>query len=218
MHFDNHPDWVRYPPPSIAAPGSTCALRTARCQGVVTIGPCSDDLHTPGTPIRQSPAMREGRLARLPLAQHPTSRCGARLSRAPSTTTEGRGSAPGATWPMKTGQLFSTNSSQPADVPALWITIDKDVLGPGRSHSRTGTRARCRSIISSPRSSSWPSSFRIVGVDVCGDYSPPRFGDPFRATLAYFDHPALEAPSPDKLAINAEVNASLLACFEQVLS
>ena len=45
-----------------------------------------------------------------------------------------------------------------------------------------------------------------------------RFGDPFRAALAHFDHPAKPAPTPETLQRNATTNARLLACFEEVFA
>jgi hypothetical protein len=59
---------------------------------------------------------------------------------------------------------------------------------------------------------------RVLGVDICGDYSPPRFHDPFRAALAHFDHPSKPPPTPEILRRNAVTNARLLACFEEVFA
>ena len=57
----------------------------------------------------------------------------------------------------------------------------------------------------------------VFGVDVCGDWSEPRFSDPFRAALAFFDHPPRLRPTAEDLAINARANAVLVDCFSRVL-
>jgi hypothetical protein len=59
---------------------------------------------------------------------------------------------------------------------------------------------------------------RVLGVDVCGDYSPPRFADPFRAALAHSDHQAKPAPTPEMPRRNATTNERLLACCEEVFA
>jgi hypothetical protein len=59
---------------------------------------------------------------------------------------------------------------------------------------------------------------RIVGVDVCGDYSTPQFATTFQRALAAFDHPAMTRPSDAMLAINATTNAALLDCLKGVLT
>lgn len=60
-------------------------------------------------------------------------------------------------------------------------------------------------------------SFRIVGIDVCGDYSRPRLRDPLRAFLSWSDHPALPPHDEADLAVNDRTNARLLESFREVL-
>jgi hypothetical protein len=61
------------------------------------------------------------------------------------------------------------------------------------------------------------SSFKIVGIDVCGDYSRPRFKDPLRAFLSWSDRPDLPPHQQEDLAINDRTNARLVATFREVL-
>jgi hypothetical protein len=61
------------------------------------------------------------------------------------------------------------------------------------------------------------SSFRIAGIDVCGDYSRPRLKDPLRAFLSWSDHPELPPHRDDDLAVNDRTNARLVAAFREVL-
>ncbi|POR51721.1 hypothetical protein CYD53_1061, partial [Bosea psychrotolerans] len=99
---------------------------------------------------------------------------------------------------------------------AIWITIDKDVLG--RSDAVTnwdqGDMPLARLLLAVERLA---AQCDVLGIDICGDYSRAVFSDPLRATLAYFDHPPRFTPTAEDLAINAQVNATLLDCFERVL-
>jgi hypothetical protein len=53
-------------------------------------------------------------------------------------------------------------------------------------------------------------SRRIVGVDVCGEYSRPRFSDPIKRIAAWLDHPRT-APMPlEILARNDRTNRALI--------
>ena len=80
---------------------------------------------------------------------------------------------------------------------ALWVTIDKDVLGRAEAITNwdqgemvAGSDHPRATPAGSPRS-------RIAGIDVCGDYSPPRLKDPLRAFLSWSDHPDLPPHEDD---------------------
>ena len=99
---------------------------------------------------------------------------------------------------------------------AVWLTIDKDVLGRGEAVTNwdQGELTLAHLVAAIERLA---DERRIIGVDVCGDWSEPRFSDPFRAALAFFDHPPRLRPSAEDLAINARANAALIDCFARVL-
>ena len=213
VHFDNHPDWVRYPTINCGS-WVNMALRSAHVAKVVTIGPCSDDLQNPEWKFANLPAMREGRLAVYPWRSVPTRLWGAPVSTPSTTTGDGR-----LTWRNLAGESWSDfldelATSLPA--PALWITIDKDVLRPDEAVTNwdQGEMVLDQIIAALKRLA---SSFRIVGIDVCGDYSRPRLKDPLRAFLSWSDHPELPPPGQDDLAVNNRTNARLVAAFREVL-
>lgn len=214
VHFDNHPDWVRFPATFNCGAWVNRALELPQVKRVVTIGPCSDDLVRPELQFANLAAVSEGRIALYPW-RHEPSRIWGRYRDGTCHRQQG-------------GHLHWRNLADESwhdfldelvdDLPtrAVWITIDKDVLGPDEAVTNwdQGGLPLVRLIEAVEHLS---LNAEIVGVDVCGDYSPPRFSDPFRAALAYFDHPALDEPSFQRLAINARVNATLLDCFDRVL-
>jgi len=215
VHFDNHPDWVRFPATVNCGAWVNRALELPHVHKVVTIGPCSDDLVRPELQFANLDAVRDGRIVLYPW-RHPPSRVWGRYGRTRCYRQEG-------------GHLYWRNLADEnwADfldelieaVPtrAVWLTIDKDVLG--RADALTnwdqGSLPLDHLLAAIERLA---GERRIAGVDVCGDWSEPRFADPFRATLAYFDHPPRLRPSVDDLAVNARVNAELIDCFARVLS
>lgn len=215
VHFDNHPDWVRFPQTFNCGAWVNRALELPHVRRVVTIGPCSDDLVRPELQFANLPALAEGRIALYPW-RHAPSRIWGRYP-------------DGACYRQENGLLHWRNLADESwsdfldelieELPtrAVWLTIDKDVLGTDEAVTNwdQGGLPLARlleavEILALNR--------KIVGIDVCGDYSAPRFSDPLRATLAWFDHPAMEAPSASRLAVNAQVNERLLTCFERVLS
>lgn len=215
VHFDNHPDWVRFPATVNCGAWVNRALELSHVRKVVTIGPCSMDLVRPELQFANLDAVRDGRLAVYPW-RHPPSRVWGRYGDTHCYRQEGshlhwRNLADEG-WPDALKALIEAIPTR-----AIWLTIDKDVLA--RSDATTnwdqGSLPLGHLLAAIERLG---SERRILGADVCGDWSAPRFGDPFRAALAYFDHPPALHPSAADLAVNARVNGLLLDCFARVLS
>jgi len=53
---------------------------------------------------------------------------------------------------------------------------------------------------------------RIIGADICGEYSPPQHANPFKHFEARMDQPRRE-PDAAALAQNERVNRDLLAAI-----
>lgn len=213
IHFDNHPDWVRYPTINCGS-WVNMALRSPHVAKVVTIGPCSDDLRNPEWKLANLPAMREGRLTVYPWLSGATRLWGAPLT-TPSTTTGG-GRLNWRNLADESWSDFLDELAESLPVPALWITIDKDVLGRGEAVTNwdQGEMTLDHVIMAVRRLA---SSFRIVGIDVCGDYSKPQLKHPLRAFLSWSDHPELPPHEDNDLAVNDRTNARLLDAFREVL-
>lgn len=215
VHFDNHPDWVRFPATVNCGAWVNRALELPQVRKVVTIGPCSDDLVRPEWQFANLRAVADGRIALYPW-RHAPSRVWGRYGEAPGFRQDGSylhwRNLADEDWEEFLNELVTAIPTS-----AIWLTIDKDVLG--RADACTnwdqgelpfGHLLAAVEKLAGER--------RILGVDVCGDWSAPRFSDPFRATLAFFDHPPRRQPTLHELATNARVNASLIDCFQRVLS
>jgi hypothetical protein len=213
VHFDNHPDWVRYPTINCGS-WVNLALRSSHVAKVFTIGPCSDDLQNPEWKLANLPAMREGRLGVYPWRSGPTRLWGAPVATPSTTTGDGR-----LTWRNLADESWSDFLEELAEdlpAPALWITIDKDVLRGGEAITNWDQgEMTLDHVIAALRRLA--SSFKIVGIDVCGDYSRPQLKDPLRALLSWSDHPELPPHQDDDLAVNDRTNARLIAAFREVL-
>lgn len=215
VHFDNHPDWVRFPATVNCGAWVNRALELPHVRKVVTIGPCSDDLVRPELQFANLAAVRDGRIALYPW-RHQPSRVWGRYGRTACYRQEG-GHLHWRNLAEEDWSDFLDELVEAIPTRAIWLTIDKDVLGPEDAFTNwdQGEMPLTHLLRAVQRLA---SARAIRGIDVCGDWSKPRFTDPFRATLAYFDHPKGLKPEPGTLDRNARVNAALIDCFETVLS
>lgn len=72
VHFDNHPDWVRFPRTVNCGSWVARAVEIPNVRKVITIGPCSDDLANPQLKGADLRAIRAGRLEMYPWQAAPT--------------------------------------------------------------------------------------------------------------------------------------------------
>jgi hypothetical protein len=201
IHFDNHPDWVRYPTINCGS-WVNMAIRAENVARVVTIGPCSADLQYPEWKFANLPAMRDGRLIVYPWRSKPTMLWGAPIDTASATTEDGV-----LSWRNLAGEIWPDFLDElAAEIPegALWITIDKDVLLPAEAVTNWDQGEMALDHI-------------VAAIDVCGDYSPPHLKDPLRAFLSWSDHPALPPHDEEDLTVNDHTNARLIGIFREVL-
>jgi hypothetical protein len=215
IHFDNHPDWVSFPPTFNCGAWVNRALQLPQVRKLVTLGPCSDDLAWPELKAGNLAAVREGLLEIRPW-RHPPSRVWRDYDRGPAHRSQGGyiewANLADGDWRAALGEIIAGMPTQ-----AVWLTIDKDVLVEEEAATNWDQGAmNVDHLIEAIKLLALRK--RLLGVDVCGDYSPPRFNDPLRAALAHFDHPAKPEPPPEALRRNATTNARLIACFEEVFA
>jgi hypothetical protein len=198
IHFDNHPDWVRWPKTNNCGGWVCRALDLPQVSKVITLGPSSGDLVRPQVQLADLGQIGRGRLEVYPWRCQP-SRVYSKFVDSPCYAYRGGRlhwrQLADVTW---TGFLDGLI----ADLPTrdVWITIDKDVLA------------------ASEATTNWDQgAMPLSHITTALDYSPPQFATSFQAVLAYFDHPAASAPSPMALALNAKTNAKLLDCLTSVL-
>lgn len=201
LHFDNHPDWVRLPPAWHCGSWVNRVLDLPNVSRVITLGPCSDDLSWPELKGGNLAALASGRLQLWPWQHAPS----LRLGRGPIVWNNL------ADMPDWTDALREILDGLPPG--ATWLTIDKDVLRPEDAATNwdqgqmplSGLLQAIR-VIARRR--------RIIGIDICGDYSQAIFRSPLKRLAAWFDRPAPD-PAP-QLWRNAAANSRLLENFAEL--
>jgi hypothetical protein len=203
LHFDNHPDWIRFPPTLNCGGWVSRALALPQVERVVTIGPASDDLRHPELKGADLPAIRAGRHEVHPWRGAEHGFWGRRVA---ASACRSKG------WKLRWDGLERRSWETFADelaarLPAapLWITLDKDVLPPEEAatnwdHGAMPLDAVLGIVERLARER------RLLGADVCGDVSPPRFADPFRWLLSATDRSTRPPATPDELALNDRTN------------
>jgi len=206
VHFDNHPDWVRWAPRWHCGSWVNEVLKLPRVVRVVTAGPCSADLVRPGLKGGNLDALGAGRIALFPW-RHARSRVYRRVADGPGHR-------------CIDGHLVWRNLAEcgaderlalllgAIETPAIWLTIDKDVL-------------RAQDALTNWDQGEMPASAlvelvaalvarkRLAGADICGEYSPPRMSNFAKRIESRLERPRRTAAAGD-LAHNAAVTRELL--------
>jgi len=205
LHFDNHPDWVRLAPRWHCGSWVNRVLALPSVQRVVTVGPCSDDLVNPGRKGGNLRALDGGQLVLFPW-QH-----------APSRARRIAG-GPGHEW--REGRIHWRNLGErqledamrtvldaiPTD--AVWITIDKDVL-PEHEALTNWDQGRMPLAALAAMLRATGQHKRILGVDICGEYSPPRHVNWLKRIEARRDQPARDVTDRQRIDDNIRTDREL---------
>lgn len=209
VHIDNHPDWVRFAPRWHCGSWVNQALRLPQVARVITLGVCSDDLVRPDLKGGNLAALGQGRIA-LFAWQHAPSHVWTRVADGAGHRYEnGR-----LVWNnLADGEFSAHLDTMLAQIltDAVWITIDKDVLPESEALSNwdQGQMPLAR-VLETIRAIG--ARKRILGADICGEYSPPQHVNPFKRFEARMDQPQRE-PDASALAQNERVNRELLAAI-----
>jgi arginase family enzyme len=209
IHFDNHPDWVRWAPRWHCGSWVNAALQLDQVAKIITLGPCSDDLVRPQLKGGNLGALASGRLVLLPW-QHAPSRVWGAL-------------ADGAGHRIQHGHLAWHNLADASsadnvafvldqiDTQAVWLTIDKDVLPESEAltnwdQGQMPLRALLDLI------AGIGARKRVAGADICGEFSPPALRNPLKRIESRIDRPQRSADA-SRLARNEAVNRELLGAI-----
>lgn len=212
LHIDNHPDWTRFPATVNCGGWISRALTLPLVEHIVTVGPSGDDFIRPQWKFANLAAIRHGRLEVHPF-RAPPSRLWGRAIQAPGCRTE----AGRLIWDelaMQSWDNFSRSLDGRLPQAPIWVSFDKDAL----SHEEAVTNwnqggLRLEDVLALVGRLCRRRPF--LGMDVCGDYSAPVFGDPFRAFLSATDRPAMAAPDPARArAVNDAANRRILAAAQ----
>ena len=214
IHFDNHPDWVRVPPTHNCGGWVNRALAMPGIERVVTLGVCSDDLVMPQLKTGNIPALASGRLELHPWRARPTRVWGA-IDDGPGHRRVGAH----LVWKCLADREWSAFLDELVSrlpTHAVWITIDKDVLRPEDAATNWDQgEMPLEALLAALRRLA--GARRILGVDICGEYSPPRFADPLKRVAAWLDRPGATRPPLDALARNERTNAALINILAEIL-
>ena len=202
IHFDNHPDWVRF------AGGMHCgswvnrALALPQVEKVITLGVCSNDLRFPAWKGAELTHLQRGRLELYPYA-----RTGGRLQ---LSTIRGIGE-----------DAFVEHLRTRITTPAVYLTVDKDVLC--RDEALTNWdqgMMRLPYLLALIRAAA--AGRRVIGADVTGDYARPHYTGSVGTRWAKYAEICLDQPwsAPDPVraaAVNAAGNVALLEVLSEVM-
>jgi hypothetical protein len=208
IHFDNHPDWVRFDN------GLHCGSwvgRAARLDGVakvITVGVCSGDIDQPERKRADLDLVAERRVELYPYRAPdggPILKVGDQAWLSIEALGEGG---------------FVAFLAERITTPTVYITIDKDVLRASDAVtnwdqgqlSLDGLEAMIRAVA---------GRARVIGADVVGDWSPPHYGPgPLAALLkigeAFLDQPRGAPPADVARHTNEAANLRLLSLFAEV--
>jgi hypothetical protein len=219
VHFDNHPDWVRF------AGGVHCgswvnrAAQNAQVDKVITVGACSKDLQGPEWKGANLSLLKTGALELYP------------YDHAPSRVSKDYGSgachtqAPGCIEWKTIASLgednFIAHLLSRIETENVYLTIDKDVFV--RDYAVTNwDQGSMRLPYLLSMIAAIGNTHRIIGADVVGDYSRPIYaGSPWtvlaKRAEVLIDQP-LRSPDPcSAMRINSESNHQLLMALSQVM-
>src|SRR5690348_8908986 len=208
LHFDNHPDWVRLAPRWHCGSWVNRVLELPNVRRVVTTGLCSDDLVNPGRKGGNLAALDSGRLVLFP------------WSHAPSRVRRRIADGPGHEW--RDGALHWRNLAErrltdacAAVVAALptesvWITLDKDVL-PESEVLTNWDQGRMPLDAVVAVIEAVGARKRVLGADVCGEYSPPGHRNVLKRIESHMDQPRRAQAQASELARNREADRILAA-------
>ncbi|HEX5262239.1 MAG TPA: hypothetical protein VFW13_01850 [Phenylobacterium sp.] len=201
VHFDNHPDWVRF------ANGAHCgswvgwAARLARVSLVITVGVCSEDIRRPSPRRADLDLLAEGLLELYPY-RAPDREASLELGGREWPTIEAMGEA-----------AFAAFLPSRVQTEAIYITIDKDVL---RAEEAATNWDQGRTSVAYLSSLLAPllREHRLIGADVVGDWSSAIYGGGVLSRVlkqgeALLDQPWSQPPRAAQAAAEA-VNLQLL--------
>lgn len=206
IHFDNHPDWVRFEDGMHCGSWVGAAARMTDVWRVITIGACSKDIDRPKAKGADLALVDEGRVEVYPY-RAPRGHRSLRVHAREWPTFESIGEA----------ALLQLICERIPTV-SVYVTIDKDVLR--GEDAATNWDQGCMSLEQLERLvCKVCEGRRLIGADVVGDWSTPHFGGGALASFmkrgeALLDHPHAPRDIAEARALNESVNLRLLDLFQ----
>lgn len=217
IHLDNHPDWVRFEGGIHCGSWVNSALANPLVAKVITVGVCSSDLRSPERKGANLLPLANGRLELYPFA-HPPSRVRAVYGSGPSFE-QLCGSLH---WKsiVEFGEAnFLDRLLARIKTEAVYVTIDKDVLSAADAVTNWD-QGSMRLPYVLWLISNIAERHRIIGADVTGDYSAPKYGGGLWARAikraeALIDQPLQRSNLQSSRNINSSANLALMEVLEE---
>ena len=220
IHFDNHPDWVRYKGGMHCGSWVNQALENKKVEKVITVGVTSKDLKNPDWKGANLNLMTDGKLELFPFKAKP--------SRVKQTYGTGAG------YVQEKKLIYWRNIEQIGEdnfsemllarikTNNVYITIDKDVL----SHEDALTNWD-QGVMSLPFLLSMLAKIgekhKLIGADVTGDYSEPIYsGNTWTKLIKraeiFIDQPREIFDGAEAARVNSATNQILLKALSEIMS
>jgi arginase family enzyme len=220
IHFDNHPDWVKFENGMHCGSWINRALKHPKVDKMITLGVCSRDLERPEWEGADLTLLSQGQLELYP------------YDHAPSRVKRDYGS--GASFAQKDGALhwktirslgeqnFYDYLLSRIKTKSVYLTIDKDVLA--REDAITNWDQGCMRM---PYLLSLVKQIgkrhAVIGADVTGDYSTPRYSGDLWTRLCkhaeiFIDQPRGKPDQAQAANINGAANRALLGALSEVMT
>jgi arginase family enzyme len=193
VSFDNHPDWDVRPPKWACGAWVNRALEIANVCRVSVWGCGNFECWWPHQIFGNRRAERARRLEVHPWADD-----------RPAKDRQRRGAILRDNWRQRFDQFLNNLAGE-----NIYVTIDLDCLRVEAAvtnwESGRFTTADLEWALEKLR-----ESCRIIGGDICGAYSAPKYARRKQRFAAEFDHPKIQLPTPDRIhAINSAALAKL---------
>ena len=220
VHFDNHPDWVKFDNGMHCGSWINRALEFRKIEKIITLGVCSDDLKRPEWKSANLAPLSQGLLELYP------------YDHAPSRVRRDYGS--GASFEQKSGSLhwktirhmgeqnFIEYLLSRIKTKSVYLTIDKDVLT--REDAITNwDQGSMRMPYLLSLLIEIGKRHVVIGADVTGDYSTPRYSGNLWTRLCkrveiLMDQPRGKPDQAQALNINSAANHALLEVLSEVMA
>lgn len=193
VSFDNHPDWDVRPPRWACGGWVNRAIELPQVQSVSVWGCGNFECWWPGQLFGNRAAERAGRIDVHPWAD-------AR----PPRNQHRRGAILENNWRA----MFQTFAAQ-LSTSHVYVTVDLDCLR-GSEAATNWENGRLGAADVAWAIRELRQHARVVGGDICGAFSPPKYARRGQRFVAEFDHPKLDLPNEQKaramnLAAAAEI-------------
>jgi arginase family enzyme len=207
LHFDNHPDWVRFRSGVHCGSWVSDAARLPQVAKVITVGVCSGDVDEPDSRSANHDTVAAGRLEIYPYRTPQSGPCLCVGDQAwPTIETMGEAA-------------FADFLPRRIETEAVYVTIDKDVLRAEEAGTNWDQGQTSLALLKTLVGRACEGR-RVIGADIVGDWSKPVYGGALLAPLlkqgeAILDQP-WRAPQPERLEGNEAVNLELFELFQEL--